>query len=67
MHGDGSVVIRFMLQELLNIEQFCQKNCNEIKLNIMGKFGHTLDIVGKLLLLMSEILLEVNLLFSDLR
>jgi hypothetical protein len=62
VHGDGSVVFRFMLQELLNIEQFCQKSFNEIKLNIMGKFGHTLDIVGKPpLLLMSEILLEVNL------
>ncbi len=61
MHGDGSVVFRFMLQELLNIEQFCQKNVKEIKLNIMGKFGHTLDIVGKPLLLMSEILLKVNL------
>jgi hypothetical protein len=57
----GQLVFRFMLQELLNIEQFCQKNFNEIKLNIMGKFGHTLDIVGKPLLLMSEILLEVNL------
>jgi len=36
-----------MVQELLNVEQFCSKKINKIKkLKHLGIFGHVLSIVG---------------------
>jgi hypothetical protein len=39
MHQCGFVIFRPMMQELLNIEQFCERNLKKLKLKIVGKSG----------------------------
>jgi hypothetical protein len=41
VHLGDLVVFRLMMQELLNIEQFCARNIfTKSKLNILAKLGH---------------------------
>jgi hypothetical protein len=48
----GSLVMfRHMVQQLLNIEQFCKKNSTKSTLNIFKKLGQSLDITKKHLLI----------------
>jgi hypothetical protein len=36
-----------MVQELLNIEQFCERKFKKSNINILGKLGQALDAIGK--------------------
>jgi hypothetical protein len=46
VHQGGLLVFRLAMQKFLNIEQFCEKKFNEIKLNISRKLGQAFSIIG---------------------
>jgi hypothetical protein len=39
VHQDGSAMFKPMVQELLNIEQFCQRKFNKIKTKYFMEIG----------------------------
>ncbi len=47
MHQDGFIMSQFMVEKLLNIDQFFTENSFKLKLKIIEEFGHAFGIVGK--------------------
>jgi hypothetical protein len=43
----GFLMFRPMVEELWNIEQFCEKNIIKSKLKKLGQLGHTFGTFGK--------------------
>jgi hypothetical protein len=46
VHQGGLLVFRLAIQKFLNIEQFCEKKFNKIKLNILRKLGQAFSTIG---------------------
>jgi hypothetical protein len=46
VHQGGLLVFRLAMQKFFNIEQFCEKKFNKIKLNILRNLGQAFSIIG---------------------
>ncbi len=47
VHQDGFIMSQFMVEKLLNIDQFFTENSFKLKLKIIEEFGHAFGTVGK--------------------